>query len=282
MEQLVGILYQKLIRPIIRKHVSSKHGLPIYAVSQIESMPEFARARRRSLFLGLSDGARMDEFRRNNRDVSNEQVYATYEVAEPRLAEMRRQLLRDQLQDSSEPIQFELVFLLDDFAGSGKSILREENGKFAGRLQRFSDLLCQDTSSEVSVFSGRNTEVHICLYVATQQAVDQLTESINSYTTSAWNRSPIVHAVQILDPDQRIEPSKEPDFCQLLDKYYNPEIEDSAKGVGGTSSKYGFAEGALPLVLSHNSPNNSISLIWAPPPMKALFPRFQRHTETGG
>ena len=117
MEQLVGILYQKLIRPTIREFVSKRCGVPAYAISRIEATPEFSRTRRRSLFLGLSDGARMDEFRRNNLSLSNEQVYPTYEVAEPRLAEMKAQLLRDQQLDPSDPIQFELVFLLDDFTG---------------------------------------------------------------------------------------------------------------------------------------------------------------------
>ena len=281
MEQLVGILYQKMIRPIIREHVSKTLGLPAYAVSKIERTPEFTRTRRRSLFLGLSDGARIDEFRRSNRDLSNEQVYATYEVAGPRLAEMRSQLLNDQKEDPSDPIQFELVFLLDDFAGSGKSILRERNGAFGGRLQRFSELLRMDAQEEASVFSGPQTEIHICLYVATQQAVDQLTQSIEDYTASApWEHAPVVHAVQLLDQSLRIEPSRESGFCELLDKYYDERIEDAAKRVGGTSSKYGFAEGSLPLVLSHNTPNNSVSLLWAPSPMKALFPRFERHSET--
>ena len=283
MLQLVGILYQKVIRQTIRKHVSKRYGLPPYAISRIEGMPEFGHTRRRSLFLGLSDGARMDEFRRSNRELSNEQVYATYEVAEPRLAEMRSQLLKDQERHRSDPVQFELVFLLDDFAGSGKSILRESNRHFAGRLQRFADLLREDSQADVSVFSGPDTEIHICLYVATKQAVEQLTQSIESYAPLApWKRQPVIHAVQLLDHNSRILPSNEPAFCRLLDKYYSDEIEDTAKRVGGTSSKYGFAEGALSLVLTHNTPNNSVSLLWAPSPMKALFPRFQRHTETQG
>ena len=283
MEQLVGILYQKVIRPILRQHVGRKYGLPAYAISKIEGMPEFNRTRRRSLFLGLSDGARIDEFRRSNSDLSNEQVYATYEVAEPRLSAMRSQLLRDQSLDPSNPIQFELVFLLDDFAGSGKSILRKSEDEFEGRLQRFSELLRVDSQGKASVFSGAQTEIHVCLYVATQQAVDQLTQLIEQYTPkAAWENPPTVHVVQLLDDTQRIQPSTDPAFCKLLDKYYDQGIEDTAKRVGGTSSKYGFAAGALPLVLSHNSPNNSVSLLWAPSPMKALFPRFQRHSETGG
>ena len=197
MEQLVGILYPKLIRSIIRHYVSNKLGVPKYAVRKIESNPEFARVRRRSLFLGLSDGARMDEFRRSNRDLSTEQVYATYEVSEPRLDEMRLQLLKEQEQDREESSRFELVFLIDDFAGSGKTILREKDGAYEGRLKRFSDLLSSDSAAESSVFSGADTEIHVCLYVATKQAVDHLNQAIEDYTKmAAWACPPQVHYVQ--------------------------------------------------------------------------------------
>lgn len=280
MEQLVGILYQKVVRPIIREYVSRKCSLPVYAVSKIEALPEFSRARRSSLFLGLSDGARMDEFRRSNRDLSNEQVHSTYEVAEPRLIEMRRKLLSDQAVETRDPIQFEIVFLLDDFSGSGKSILRKGNGEFKGRLQRFSDLLSVDSNADSSAFAGPDTQIHICLYVATQRAINELSRLIEDYTPyAAWTTPPTVRAVQVIDDTHRVRPCRHAGFCDLLDKYYDEGIEDSAKRVGGTPTKYGFAEGSLPLVLSHNCPNNSVSLLWAPNPMKALFPRFERHTE---
>ena len=279
MEQLVRILYRKVIQPTIRAYVAKKCDLPTYAVSAIERRPEFALARRRSLFLGLSDGARIDEFRRGNRELSNEQVYATYEVAASRLNEMRDQLRRDQ-SNLPDPNQFELVFLLDDFAGSGTSILRQEDGKFKGRLQKFSNLLSMDEEADVSAFSGADTEIHVCLYVATQQAIGHLNKQLARYTSAAWAKPPIVHAVQLFSQSQRIEADAAPEFYQLLDKYYDPAIEDSAKRVGGTSSKYGYAEGALPLVLAHNSPNNSLSLLWAPEPMRSLFPRFERHIDS--
>ena len=43
--------------------------------------------------------------------------------------------------------------------------------------------------------------------------------------------------------------------------------------------RLGFADGRLPLVLSHNTPNNSIYLIWAEDGHKVLglFPRVSRH-----
>ena len=52
MVQLVEILYPKVMRPILRGYVSNKLGVPEYAIHGIENHPEFARARRQSLFLG--------------------------------------------------------------------------------------------------------------------------------------------------------------------------------------------------------------------------------------
>ena len=54
--------------------------------------------------------------------------------------------------------------------------------------------------------------------------------------------------------------------------------------VAGTDAKLGFGQCALPLILEHNTPNNSIALIWADTPgehdrrhaMRPLFRRRQR------
>ena len=40
---------------------------------------------------------------------------------------------------------------------------------------------------------------------------------------------------------------------------------------------YGFNECALPLVLSHNTPNNSLPILWQDGTFKGLFPRISRH-----
>jgi hypothetical protein len=49
------------------------------------------------------------------------------------------------------------------------------------------------------------------------------------------------------------------------DRYFDPAADDEHGGVGGVSKRFGFADGRLPLVLSHNTPNNSLFLLqeWA-------------------
>jgi hypothetical protein len=64
----------------------------------------------------------------------------------------------------------------------------------------------------------------------------------------------------------------------LIEQYYDKSIEDQHTGVGGADVKYGFARCGLSLVLPHNTPNNSLALLWAETEkVRALFPRVQRH-----
>jgi len=50
---------------------------------------------------------------------------------------------------------------------------------------------------------------------------------------------------------------------------------------GGADAVLGFAQCALPVVLSHNTPNNSVYILWGPETMtfSGLFPRVSRHRE---
>jgi hypothetical protein len=67
----------------------------------------------------------------------------------------------------------------------------------------------------------------------------------------------------------------------LANAYGDPTLRDAHKG----DATLGFRDSRLPLVLSHNTPNNSIALLWADtserPGSKhryALFTRYERHS----
>jgi len=71
------------------------------------------------------------------------------------------------------------------------------------------------------------------------------------------------------------------DFLSKMD-YYDNHASDKHIAVGGTQdARLGFAGCALPLVLAHNTPNNSIYLLWGPQSYRpfGLFPRVSRHRE---
>jgi len=73
-------------------------------------------------------------------------------------------------------------------------------------------------------------------------------------------------------------------MVDLVEKYYDATPEDShtAKGNSG-DLKFGYSNCALPLILHHNTPNNSLYLLWAPDdaPTRGLFPRVNRHKDEG-
>lgn len=84
-EHLVTSAYPDIIQYYLIEKVASIIGIPNYMVTRITQSIEFRVLLRQSLFLGLSDGAHTDIFRRKNvSDISYEQVYQTYEISEER------------------------------------------------------------------------------------------------------------------------------------------------------------------------------------------------------
>src|SRR5207253_1242212 len=67
----------------------------------------------------------------------------------------------------------------------------------------------------------------------------------------------------VMPPTLKVDPVRDGPFVQLIDKYYDPSIETEHTRVGGDSAKFGFADCALPVILEHNTPNNSVALLWA-------------------
>ena len=85
--------------------------------------------------------------------------------------------------------------------------------------------------------------------------------------------------------DQQIPKSVRKELMKVLKKpqYFHQNLkEDKAYNVGNTANAFlGFDECALPVVLSHNTPNNSLPILWQDTDndeeFKGLFPRISRH-----
>lgn len=292
--RLVRGVYPDVIRPIIREEVAQRLNIPKYCIHKIESSKEFRIAVRQCLFLGMSDGAHIDAFRRSSLDLDNEQVYGVYEPNPARLRSMRKKLAEALAREGAPEVEprFKTVFLLDDFAGSGSTILRPDGEGFDGRLKKVAEILGQE--SEERVFDPQDVRVVVCLYVATEKALIHLNEQrvafeayLNAKGTPSWRTCVIVPVLRL--PDSiRITPEADPDIASLLDKYYHDALNDrKSYGVGGKSIKYGYSDCALPLILHHNTPNNSLFLLWKEgfsdrPYRKPLFGRFERHREPVG
>lgn len=295
MDHLVGLLYHQRILPVLLKQASDLTGLSRYQVKKIRSSSEFRMLERRSLFLGMSDGARMDSFRRKNA-LHNDQVSVSYELIESKWSRMYEELKKDLGgMGHHDHANFINIFLIDDFSGSGNSILRISKGQLKGKLRQFFDEHLGYTHKKgflAGLCNSAGPHLYLVTYVASEQAVVELRNRINTFIS---NEHPCVSSCTILDPLQLLKntitiPQANNRNDELLDemlyKYYDSKIEDEHTRTGGKNVIHGYGECALPLVLSHNCPNNSIYLLWGQteqdkdcPGVKALFPRISRHLE---
>ena len=75
----------------------------------------------------------------------------------------------------------------------------------------------------------------------------------------------------------------------LCNRYYDHDLflrlEKHCREAGQSDMKLGYADCALPIILDHNTPNNSVSLLWAETEgksgahaMQPLFRRRDRHS----
>ena len=237
--------------------------------------------RRASLFLGLSDGAHIDYFRRQNPHLSNEQIYVHYDFSDAKAKDMLEELEKDIEVDKYnffDEKNFNTYFLLDDFSASGKSYIRKKQDEWKGKIYKFFDRL------EKLKFKVDNIDIHLILYLSTENALEYIRTEANEYFgDKKVNFS--VDAIQKIEP---LDMDIEQEFEKLFSKNYEDLLShqnsfvDRHFDVGGGKYPYrGFADCSLPLVIYHNTPNNSFPILWYgwDDFVNALFPRVSRHKE---
>lgn len=284
MNHLVTIAYHDHIRPILLKSVAKDNGLSQKHIARVATSQDFRVRQRQCLFLGLSDGSRIDTFRRVNRDsLTHEQVWQTYEISNQRadvlLTKLRADLGRLIGPDvRAEELKFRTLVLLDDFSASGISYLRREpDSSYDGKIAKFYHSL-RDTETTVSkLVNLERLRIFIVLYIATEQARRHLQELAQEMLASLNVEFEII-VVYPLREGLRISPGQSLELDLLLGKYYDDAIETESTRKGGMDLRYGFAGCGLPVILSHNTPNNSLGLLWMRTTIvRPLFPRISRH-----
>jgi hypothetical protein len=272
MSHLIDLVYPDHIEPVLRARVARDTGLASHEISAIVARPEFVRVRRESLILGASDGSRLDRLRRSAPNLSHEQFLQSSEPPADLVAPMRKKLAAALAAGPDEEVRFRQVFLVDDFSGSGETLLRLDEGEYKGKLMKLERSL-QHLVEEGVLAS--DYEATIVLYLASEQARHHVESTMGPAGLPAWD----LRVVQLIPLTSRVSVTS-PVFAALAETYYDEAMTDDHKG----RAALGYADCQLPLVLAHNTPNNSVSLLWADTTgeegglrRRALFPRYERH-----
>jgi hypothetical protein len=284
MDHLVETAYQDHVRPVLLAKVADEQKINPRHVGRIASSVYFRLLQRQTLFLGLSDGARIDTFRRANPDLNHEQIWPTHEVPEERITELLDKLSSHAADIKGVPVaplKFRSMVLLDDFSASGSSYYaKKDNGEASGKVAKFLSALANDKSALHKLCDPGGVEIVILIYMATEQAIEHLRDSL-SKPIACVTRS-YVETIQCVPAKIKLTRAGPPEFTKLIEKYYDHSVFDVHMQRGKTvDGKYGYADCGLPVVLHHNTPNNSIAILWFYEhcTVRGLFPRVQRHRE---
>ena len=291
MAHYISICYADFIRPLLFQEAAEKLNGSV-GLKSIRNSKEYRLIRRQSLFLGLSDGAHTDLFRRDNPELSNEQVWQTYDISEKKADDLLGELTRDltdelERKPSEEECRFKQLFLLDDFSGSGLSYIRKEapGNNYAGKIFKVLSNLANKELPLGDIISGNDTLVSVVLYVATSDALTHIRNTLSAWIEESRSEFRIeVLTVQCIDAKWKLEKPADEKIIRLAQKYFNEIVIDEHYKKGRHERPYlGFNEASLPLVLYHNTPNNSIPIIWFGDEgtYRGVFPRVRRHKGEG-
>lgn len=297
MQRLVEQFYPRTVRDRLIRTIAVERAIPSYRVlADPAARADAERLRRQTLFMGLSDGARIDIVRHANVGLlTNEQLVLATQVDKDKWQDLL-QNLRDDLKDPEA--RFRLVYLIDDFAGTGTSFLRynEEKAKWSGKLLRFRESvdIAAESLGDDRIFMP-DWELCVHHYIASALAARAINErqcqARAFLAREGWAKEVHVSFGTVLPEDLPVGavPGRDDEFIRLTQDYYDPIIRTKHTDVGrATHLGLGYGGCALPLVLDHNTPNNAVALLWAEtdggdrdgvaaPPMRPLFRRRQRH-----
>jgi hypothetical protein len=273
--RLVDQFYPRFVEPKLRSAASDRCGVPPYLImTKKAAKTEFMRERRRTLFIGLSDGARIDIFRRANTGILvNDQIVVATHIDEDKWRDLGAKLKEEQVFGGETDPRFDRVCLVDDFTGSGTSFLRPgKNGGWTGKLWKFRKALENARTDLKSAFPlTEDFSLHIHHYISSHQARSTILERLAAVRAEigqgAWFSHIDLSEGLLLPQNLPMSEHSDPEMWAISERYYDPALYEQLKvhldEAKQKHIRHGYGDSALPVVLEHNCPNNSITLIWS-------------------
>lgn len=293
MRRLVERFYPRQVEPQLVKVAAAQSATPSYLVWATPAATQLvSRLRRQTLFIGLSDGARMDLLRRANTGIiTNEQTVLAPMIDDEKWVDLGNELAQDLPTVEGAPrARFNCVYLIDDLTASGTTLIRYDSQKKAwkGKLKKFRDHVWSARARLKGEFPLEEDFVlRVHHYIATEAAVNSVRcrcdEAALQHADVGWFAKVEFSEGIVLGPSATLAASDP--FEALATRYYDPDIENAHSAESGTKEmQFGYSAGRLTVVLEHNTPNNSLSLLWAETAgtsgrhsMRPLFRRRSRH-----
>lgn len=298
MNYLVDLLYDSKIRPILLDMATTETDMPSYKRSSQVVRNRFEIEKRSALVVGLSDGAHTDILRRSA-GFNNEQVLTNYYPDGKKLKDMLDELRKDEKLKGIEKPYFRRIFLIDDFTASGKSFIRydESDGEYHGKLKKIINELCtknkKNNEGKVDIKHmsylldplQEKIQIDILFCIATEKARTNIKSNLDDYLKSVGWQDKVefnIYIVQLLEDKLSNDIKTDNDLVKVLKKekhFVEDCVISKSYKVGKNDNPWlGFDECALPVVLAHNTPNNSLPIIWQDAErFHGLFPRISRH-----
>jgi hypothetical protein len=222
---LVENFIPEVVTPNLRSVVASDLGVKPYEVwKDSKGTAAFNRRLRKVLFVGLSDGSRIDLMRRSNFSrISQEQVVPMMNVDIEKWRDLNENLVKHDGMKADE--KFEDVYLVDDFTASGTTFIRQVDGKWKGKLKKFNDIVIdarEKLGTAFPIADGYSLHIHhyISSHKARENLNDRLATAAQEWQEKSFGRYRISESLILPETLPLCEPGDEA-ILNLCDKYYD-------------------------------------------------------------
>ena len=285
--KLIELFYPEIVAKNITHTIADKLNIERYQIwSHKEGKKKFEELRRKTLFMGLSDGARIDIFRHSNHgNLVNDQVVAFTQIDK----EKWNDLINELRKDTNDPAaKFSNLYIIDDFTASGTTLFRKDADEWKGKLLKLYSSITDFGEINEIFEDGWTLYVHHYLMSESviQKLIDKQSQALKDMGKDGWfNNVKFTNSVR-LPSSLKLDETRDKEILALADNHYDPSIEILKHLIpsGVDNLRRGYGGCALPIVLEHNTPNNSMPIIWSESDgvngkhkMRPLFRRHQRH-----